>query len=92
MLIDALSKNLHVFVRNFVQLDIDLSKVLAHIPNKWIDDRDYRENDWSLENDYLRELYLETNCINVSDFIFFENFTLRKKFIFDVAGSLLFIG
>ncbi|CAF0727908.1 unnamed protein product [Adineta steineri] len=58
LLLDGLSKNLQVFVRNFIQLDTDLSVLLGYTADTW------RNENWSSDNDYLRELYSETKRKN----------------------------
>ncbi|CAF4039243.1 unnamed protein product [Adineta steineri] len=58
LLLDGLSKNLQVFVRNFIQLDTDLSVLLGYTADTW------RKENWSSDNDYLKELYSETKRKN----------------------------
>ncbi|CAF1154197.1 unnamed protein product [Adineta steineri] len=58
LLLDGLSKNLQVFVRNFIQLDTDLSVLLEYTANTW------RKESWSPDNYYLKELYSETKRKN----------------------------
>ena len=64
-----------MFVRNFLQLDIDLSVLFAPVDRKidipWIKEE---QEVWSHENDYLKELYSEAKRTNVSRFTVFVSF------------------
>ncbi|CAF3856500.1 unnamed protein product [Rotaria magnacalcarata] len=60
LLINALSKNLIVFIRNFVKLDIDITVLLG--PDKYASR--IINNSWSRNRQYLKELYSETRRKN----------------------------
>ncbi|CAF3523516.1 unnamed protein product [Rotaria socialis] len=60
LLINALSKNLIVFIRNFVKLDIDITVLLG--PDKYASR--IINNSWSQNHQYLKELYSEARRKN----------------------------
>lgn len=63
LLLDALSQDLNVVVRNFLQLDIDLSDLFA---SRIESDLWRGEEKWTPGNEYLQDLYSESRRTNVS--------------------------
>ncbi|CAF4598817.1 unnamed protein product, partial [Rotaria sp. Silwood2] len=76
LLIDALSKNLIVFVSNFVKLDIDITVLLG--PASYSSTA--ANNSWSRKHQYLKDLYSETRRKNRDPLYLLDNISRKLDF------------